>query len=62
LAECRELDRALNKLRTIVIEGVNHGYFDCTITCEMVGGRKRKLIIKGGKSEQFTIPAEDLGE
>ena len=51
---------ALHRLREIVEEGLQHGFFDCTITCEIIKQGKRRLIIKAGKSHQFIIPEEDL--
>jgi hypothetical protein len=47
-------------LQEIILDGLRHGFFDCVVTCEMVNGRKRRVLIKAGKSHQFTIREEDL--
>jgi hypothetical protein len=47
-------------LREIIVDGLRHGFFNYTITCEMTEKHKRHLVIKGGKSYKFTIPDEDL--
>jgi hypothetical protein len=55
-----QLHRALDYVRDQLIDGLRHGFFECTITCEIVKDRKRRLLVKAGKSEQFTIPADEL--
>ncbi len=42
------------------MEGLRHGFFDYSITCELGSGRKRHLVIRAGKAHKFTIPEEDL--
>jgi hypothetical protein len=54
------LNRALDYVRGQLVDGVRHGFFEFTITCEIVKDRKRRLVVKAGKSEQFTIPAEEV--
>ena len=55
-----ELAKALALLEKIVVDGVRHGFFDCSIECKIVEGRKRVLVIREGKSHQFYIPQEEL--
>jgi hypothetical protein len=55
-----QLHRALDYVRDQLVDGLRHGFFECTITCEIVKDRKRRLLVKAGKSEQFTIPADEL--
>jgi hypothetical protein len=55
-----ELDRALDALKKIVLEGLDHGYFECSIRCEKANSDKRILIITAGKSHKFSIAPEDL--
>ena len=43
-----------------VRDGLRHGFFELTVACEMVNGRKRRLTIKAGKNHLFTIPEEEL--
>ena len=55
-----QLAEALMHLETVVVEGLRHGYFEYTITCEIGNGRKRHLVVRAGKAHKFTIPNEDL--
>jgi hypothetical protein len=57
-----QLRDALSCLETVVLDGVSHGFFSCTVTCEIVGGRRREVVIKAGKSRKFTIPKEEVPE
>lgn len=53
-------ERMLRKLNEIVLDGLEHGFFEYTVTCELMNNQKRRLVIKAGKSHQFTIPPDDL--
>jgi hypothetical protein len=50
----------LAHLERILTEGLRHGFFECSINCEVVNGGKRQLLIRAGKSHKFTIPEEEL--
>jgi hypothetical protein len=52
--------RAIKKLQQVVLEGLQHGFFDYRIVCEVIKGQKRRLVITAGKSHQFIIPLEEL--
>ncbi len=54
------LEEALAILESITLDGLRHGFFELAVTCEVVHGRKRRLVIKAGKSHQFTIAEEEL--
>ena len=54
--------RALRRLEAEVLEGLKHGFFDFSISCEVVKEGKRRLTIKAGKSYQFVIPEQELQE
>jgi hypothetical protein len=56
-----QIAEALAHLEKVVVEGLHHGFFDCTIACEIGPGGKRQLVIRAGKSHKFTIPEEELG-
>jgi hypothetical protein len=56
----RQVREALDRLQGLVVEGLKHGFFDYSVSGEIVHGRKRRLIIKAGKSHQFTIPEDEL--
>lgn len=51
---------ALDRLEGLVLDGLRHGFFDYSITCEIGNGGKRKLLIRAGKSHRFTIPEDEL--
>ena len=62
LAGASERDAMFACLHEIVVDGLRHGFFDCVITCELVNAGKRRVVIKAGKSHQFTIRDEDLND
>jgi hypothetical protein len=48
-------------LLALIRDGMKHGFFEYTVACEIVNGRKRRLTITAGKSHQYTIPEEEVG-
>ena len=59
VASTTALDRAVQRVLAEIYEGVRHGYFECIVTCEVIGQERRRLILKAGKSYQFLIPQEE---
>jgi hypothetical protein len=57
----RQVDCALSKLREIVLQGLEHGFFECTVIGEVIKEQKRRLLIKAGNSFQFVITEDELG-
>lgn len=55
-----QLEVALTFLRRVVLDGLDHGHFDFSVSCEIGKGGRRELLIRAGKSEKFTIPKEEL--
>jgi hypothetical protein len=55
-----QVARALALLERIIIDGLQHGFFDYSIVCEMDKGRKRHLVIRAGKSHKYTIHEDEL--
>ncbi len=55
-----QMSEALDRLRSLVVDGLKHGFFDYSISCEIGNRGKRQLVIRAGKSHKFTIPEEDL--
>jgi hypothetical protein len=55
-----QLREALDRLRGLVVDGLKHGFFDYSISCEVGSKGKRQLVIRAGKSHKFTIPEDDL--
>jgi hypothetical protein len=56
----RQLREALDRLEGLVVDGLRHGFFDLSITCEVGKGSKRQLVIRASKSHKFTIPEDEL--
>jgi len=56
----RQVREALDRLEGLMVDGLKHGFFDCSIVCEIGSGGKRHLVIRAGKSHKFTIPAEEV--
>ena len=50
----------LAHLEKIVREGLRHGFFKCSIKCDVISGGKRLLVIRSSQSHKFTIPEDEL--
>jgi hypothetical protein len=57
-AKSGQVREALDRLEGLVVDGLKHGFFDYSITCEVSG--KRQLVIREGKGHKFTIPEEEV--
>jgi hypothetical protein len=60
---CREgsqLSKALAQIKILVLDGVQHGFFEFSISCGIVSGGRREILIRGGKSHKFTIQEDEL--
>ena len=55
-----QLREALEYVEWIIVDGLQHGFFEYAISCETVHGRKRQLVIRAGKNHKFTIPEDEL--
>jgi hypothetical protein len=53
------LDQALTKIIHEIQAGLDHGFFDFTVTCEIVSAGRRRLTLRAGMSHQFVIPPEE---
>ena len=51
---------ALSHIEKIVVDGLRHGFFDCSITCEITSGGKRQLFVRAGNSYRFMIPEDEV--
>jgi hypothetical protein len=58
-AKSGQVREALDRLEGLVVDGLKHGFFDYSIACEVVNG-KRHLVIRAGKSHKFTIPEDEV--
>ncbi len=55
-----QLREALDRIRSLVVDGLKHGFFDYSISCDVGNKGGRRLVIRAGKSHKFTIPEDDL--
>jgi hypothetical protein len=51
---------ALDLVESLLVEGLKHGHFDYSLTCELGTHGRRLLIVKAGKSHKFTIDGADV--
>ena len=56
----RQTIEALAHLEKMVVDGLRHGFFECSIACEIVNGGKRQLVVRAGKSHKFMIPEDEV--
>jgi hypothetical protein len=59
-ARSEHVRKVLDQLEGLIVDGLEHGFFDYSIGCEIDNGGKRQLLIRAGKSHKFTIPKEEL--
>jgi hypothetical protein len=52
-------DRALARIIAEIHAGLRHGYFEYTLTCEVISQGDRRLVLHAGKNYQFVIPAAE---
>lgn len=52
---------AMERIAEEVMTGLRHGHFEITVMAEIIKGKKRRLILRAGKSHQFIINEEELG-
>ena len=55
-----QLRKALDQISQIVLDGLRHGHFRCTVASVIGKGNRRDLVIEAGKSHKFTIPEEEV--
>ncbi len=55
-----QLREALHRIRQIVLDGLRHGHFRCTVSSSVGKGNRRDLVIEAGKSHKFTVPEDEL--
>ncbi len=56
--DARGLDLVLSFVEQEVRDGVQHGFFDYELKCEVINGKRRRITFKAGKSHQFVITAD----
>ena len=58
-AQGASIDRALSRVLAEICDGLRHGFFEYTLTCEIVGQERRRLTLRAGKSYQFMMSKEE---
>jgi hypothetical protein len=53
------MDRALRRIVAEIVDGLRHGYFEFSLTCDVIPHGRRRLVLHAGKSYQFVLAAED---
>lgn len=56
----KAVEDALSRLQEIVLDGLSHGFFECSVTCKVINEKKRQLVISAGKSYHYTITEDEL--
>ena len=56
---CSVRDRAVRRILAEIESGLEHGYFQYSLTCEVIGKGRRRLVLSAGKTHQFVIPPEE---
>ncbi len=54
------LDEVLERISSETTAGVRHGFFEFTVSGEMVKAHKCRVMVKSGKSYQFIIDENEL--
>lgn len=54
-AEGGELKAAREHMARELVDGVRHGFFEMTVTVEMMQSKKQFITIKAGKSYRFIV-------
>ena len=50
-------DRALSRIVAEIHAGLQHGFFEYRLTCEVIGQGRRRLVLHAGRNFQFVVAA-----
>ena len=56
----RQLREALDRIEGLIVDGLRHGFFDYSVSCQIGNDGRRQVIFRAGKSHKFTIPEDEL--
>lgn len=59
-AKSGQIREALDRLEGLVVDGLKHGFFEYSITCEIANGGKHRLVFRAGKSHKLTIREDEV--
>lgn len=54
------LAKAIAHVEGEIVTGLRHGHFKIEIECEMIEGKKRRLIVDAGKKHKFVIAPDEI--
>ena len=52
--------RAISRLVHEIRDGLRHGHFDFTVSCEVIGQGRRRLQLHAGKTYQYEHPGRGV--
>jgi len=58
--DSRVLEVAIADLKKIILDGLRHGFFEYSISCEKIPEKKLRMVIKAGKSYIYIISEREL--
>jgi hypothetical protein len=53
------LEGALHRVLAEIHAGLRHGHFEYTLSCDVIGQGRRRLLLRAGKHYQFVIAADE---
>jgi hypothetical protein len=60
-APVSQFDKALAHLEELMLEGLRHGFFSCTVNIGLSAETgRRHLVIRAGKSHKYVIAEAEL--
>lgn len=55
-----DLEHMMKYVARDIMSGMRHGFYECSLTCEMMEGKKRRIRFKAGYIQQFVIQPQEL--
>jgi hypothetical protein len=52
-------DHAIDRIVAEIYAGLQHGYFEYAVSCEVIGHGRRRVVLHAGKNFQFVISADE---
>ena len=53
---------AMARVTEIILDGLRHGFFEMSVSCDIEGGKRRVLTVKSGKSYRYNISFDQISE
>jgi len=55
-----QLAKAMARIEAEVLEGLQHGHFEISISCSITNCKVRDLVVKAGKNHRYRIAEDEL--